>query len=642
MKKNIKFLFLSVLVGIFTFAFFSCIEHEHSGGAATCIARAVCTECGEEYGDIGDHSFENEICIWCEKHMFSSGLEYTLNSDGLSYSVTSIGTCTDSEVLIRSEYEGLPVTRVGESCFASCQTVRSVVIPEGVTYVGINAFDSCQELLSITLPSTLAEFHQSAFYRCLRLIEVVNNSELDIRKGSGEHGGVAEYAKYVHSGRSEIKELDGYLFLSVDGINYLLDYVGDSTELVLPQSYFGEKYEIEFAFYLDYGLTKVTVTEGVSKIGRAAFFYCTGLTEVIIPEGVTEISAEAFYGCESLTELVIPEGVKRIGELAFSKCTGLIKLILPSNLDYFGDEALSYNEALEYNEYKNALYLGNEENPYVVLVKATDENILSCEVHENTEFITSSAFLNCNSLSSVTVPEGVKGIGGYAFYGCESLEDIVIPDTVELIGAEAFCGCKALKSMVMGSAVRYIGAYAFSGCDSLSGTESGGAVYIGSRDNPYYALLRAKNTSVSEVEVHPDTKIICSQAFRQCAELTQINIPEGVVHIGKSAFIDCASLYSIVLPDSIDALEGGLFIRCSSLTSVILGDNVKRIGEFAFMDCDSLSTLVFGTSVEDVTGIAYGGQIAVDVYYKGTEDQWYSIKGVGVFRYSEVHFNYVP
>lgn len=39
--------------------------HSHTGGAATCLQRAVCEICGEEYGQLGGHQFVNGVCAVC-------------------------------------------------------------------------------------------------------------------------------------------------------------------------------------------------------------------------------------------------------------------------------------------------------------------------------------------------------------------------------------------------------------------------------------------------------------------------------------------------------------------------------------------------------------------------------------------------
>ncbi|MBQ9730460.1 MAG: hypothetical protein IJV80_06605 [Clostridia bacterium] len=44
----------------------------------------------------------------------SEGLTYALNADGVSYSVTGVGTCTDAMVVIPSTYSELPVTAIAK------------------------------------------------------------------------------------------------------------------------------------------------------------------------------------------------------------------------------------------------------------------------------------------------------------------------------------------------------------------------------------------------------------------------------------------------------------------------------------------------------------------------------------------------
>ena len=43
-----------------------CADSSHAGGTATCTAKAVCALCGNEYGDLLPHNFENGKCIVCD------------------------------------------------------------------------------------------------------------------------------------------------------------------------------------------------------------------------------------------------------------------------------------------------------------------------------------------------------------------------------------------------------------------------------------------------------------------------------------------------------------------------------------------------------------------------------------------------
>ena len=163
-----------------------------------------------------------------------------------------------------------------------------------------------------------------------------------------------------------------------------------------------------------------------------------GFKNVIIPNGVTSIGDDAFYLCTSLESVTIPDSVTSIGGSAFSGCTSLTSVTIPDSVTEIGGGAFYNSTSLEYNEYDNAYYLGNDKNPYVILIKAKSRNITSCTINENTRFILMSAFYDCTSLTSVTIGDSVTYIGYSAFRGCSSLTSVYIPSSVTEIGESAF------------------------------------------------------------------------------------------------------------------------------------------------------------------------------------------------------------
>ena len=87
----------------------------------------------------------------------------------------------------------------------------------------------------------------------------------------------------------------------------------------------------------------------------------------------------------------------------------------------------------------------------------------------------SDAFIGCQNLTKVTLPEGLAEIGYYTFGRCAKLESLVIPDGVSYIGSYAFEDCKNLKELVIPASVTNIVDTAFNGCQKLVCTVSNGS-----------------------------------------------------------------------------------------------------------------------------------------------------------------------
>ena len=285
------------------------------------------------------------------------------------------------------------------------------------------------------------------------------------------------------------------------------------------------------------------------------------------------------------------------------------------------------------------------------------------ELPYTVEVIGDSAFYGCERLHTVTIGDapltgdgftslgnGLNRIGTAAFSGCKSLTNINLPATLVEIGISAFSNCTQLLLINIPENVTEIGDYAFNNTAFYNDPTHWvrGALYINK-----HLIRLAENYSEGEYTIHSDTRIVSSEAFKDCLGLTRIIIPASVTGFNYNAFAGCANLYSviyqgdmrswfaidfnneaanpmwiaqqlniqgahddIVIPEHVTKIPAGTF-RGSSITSVTLHEGITSIGAYAFYGCSQLAEIVIPDTV------VYIGEHAFEnsKYYE-TEQNW--------------------
>ena len=186
--------------------------------------------------------------------------------DGAFYRCTSM---TDVTI-------GGGITAINASVFSGCKSLSCVVIPSAVTSIGDYAFSDSTGLVSVTLGSGVASISDTAFANCPKLVEVINLSTLEIAAGATDNGNVAYNAKMVHAGESIIDNRDGFLFVTLDGVHYLLGYKGDPSHLVLPEYYDGESYVIYNHAFSSVMMYTMVLPKSVTVIEESAIYSSLG------------------------------------------------------------------------------------------------------------------------------------------------------------------------------------------------------------------------------------------------------------------------------------------------------------------------------------------------------------------------------
>ncbi len=113
----------------------------------------------------------NELNDALYKNFPSEGLAYerTYSYDD-NYAVCSnIGTCTDTQIVISSEYQDLPVREIGISAFdrdyyPQVDKITSIVVPNTVQRIEHYAFYNCVGLKSVFIPKSVTYIGSYAFY----------------------------------------------------------------------------------------------------------------------------------------------------------------------------------------------------------------------------------------------------------------------------------------------------------------------------------------------------------------------------------------------------------------------------------------------------------------------------------------------
>lgn len=375
----------------------------------------------------------------------------------------------------------------------------------------------------------------------------------------------------------KIQTDDNYNYVVQNDKVYLMNYKGNSVDVVIPNAIDGkEVVSIGNVFTGDKDIKSIVLPKGVISIGKYQFSGCSSLTSIDISSSVTSIGEYAFSGCSSLqykeydngfylgnkenpyfalieaknkdiASCTINGNTKVIGGSAFEDCRSMTSIKIPSSVTSIGDSAFDGCNSLKYNKYNNGLYLGNKENPYLVLIKAINTDITSCEINANTKVIYSSnssvAFIGCSSLTSIEIPSSVTGMCSYAFYNCSSLT--------------IYCQAES-KPSGWSSNWNNSNRPVVWNCKN-NDIASDGNIYYVAGNGIRYALKDGKATVVEQSESISGAKVIPNQ-------VTYKGNTYSVTSIGSSAFSDCSSLTSIEIPSNVTRIGGWAFAYCSSLT----------------------------------------------------------------------------
>ena len=536
------------------------------------------------------------------------------------------------------------ITEIKKFTFNNCAKLREAFIPVGVTAIGDSAFAGCVAMTSITIPSTVATIGIFAFEGCYRLVEVINLSALEIKKTSDAHGRLGYYARDIYKKVPEVSKLtnDNGFVIYIDNFRNertVIGYFGEKKVITVPD---GVTHVVSEAFKGEYGVTEITIGNGVKSIGSYAF--PESLEKVAIGSGVSVLGDYTFADCVNLTDVTLTDGLIEIYGSAFFNC-GFESIAIPGSVEkiaidaFYGCKSLKTIEVDENNRNYCSIY-GNlcSKDGKTLVLYAQGKTEKTPIIPSGITIIGESAFSACDNITELTIPDDVTDIETDTFVYCRNLKSVTFGKNVKRIDYNAFSRCESLTRVTLNDKIERISPRVFSECEKLEYNRYDNALYLGSADNPYHALMKAENAGIESCEINENTVVIAGEAFSDCKRLTNVAIPGAVVTIDVNAFSGCTGLERIAVPDSIVTMGDGAFKYCDGLKRVditdlaawcniifeniynttdsnplffahdlyvnggkltyfVVPDNVTRISDYAFAGCDSITSL----NLNDVT-----------------------------------------
>ncbi len=404
---------------------------------------------------------------------------------------------------------GNSVTAVGARAFSQCAALTSVTLPDSVTSIGNSAFYNCSALASVTIPDSVMSIGERAFSGCTALTDVyylgtkaqwytismgANNEALlnaalhtaYMVSYNANGGEGAPEAQVKNSGEditlsTVIPTRENHKFLGWRALTHA------GVTVYQPGDVYTEDADIYLTamWRVVFGTCGENLTFTLDEAGTLAisgtgdmYDYKTEpapwresgeyITSITVGDGVTSIGAAAFGSLENLKDLSLPSSLKKIGDYAIGACTSLTSVTIPENVSEIGIWAFTGLWSLK-----------------------------EISIPGSVAKISDYAFAGCNALRKLTLNSGTTAIGKYAFTGCTSLTELALPGGLETVDESAFKDCEVITKLTVPASVTSIADGAFSGCTALTDV-----YYLGAKAQWDAISIGADNEPLLNAVIH--------------------------------------------------------------------------------------------------------------------------------------------
>ena len=384
------------------------------------------------------------------------------------------------------------VERLGYRVCSGCTALREVRLSSSLRVISDEAFDGCSSLQKVNFPSTLKEIRSDAFSGTALTEFTAPDSLTDIWGYAFKDCAALKSVEL-----NNVRNLGSGAFMNCtalesvslsDNMEKLNDHIFDGcaslARIDMPDKPIAVSFTVlgGTAYYNNPSNWEngVLYADGYLIAVNTDF---AALTEYAVKEGTKVIADNAFSGAGysgKVKKITLPDGLYRIGQGAFAKLSNLTEINVPESvrsIGYGAFAATGYDVAANYTD--GGLYIGN----WLVAVENTA--ITSFTVKDGTVGVadgkdTSLFPSRAQKATQLSLPSSLKYIGTRSFARLR-ITELQLPAGLQTLGEGAFASCSWLKTVNLGDCAELesIGAQAFTNAAITEITIPAGVVSVG-------------------------------------------------------------------------------------------------------------------------------------------------------------------
>ena len=384
------------------------------------------------------------------------------------------------------------VERLGYRVCSGCTALREVRLSSSLRVISDEAFDGCSSLQKVNFPATLKEIRSDAFSGTALTEFTAPDSLTDIWGNAFKDCTALKSVEL-----NNVRNLGSGAFMNCtalesvslsDNMEKLNDHIFDGcaslARIDMPDKPIAVSFTVlgGTAYYNNPSNweNEVLYADGYLIAVKADF---AALTEYAVKEGTKVIADNAFSGAGysgKVKKITLPDGLYRIGQGAFAKLSNLTEINVPESvrsIGYGAFAATGYDVAAHYTD--GGLYVGNwlvaVENAVRTSFTVKDGTVGVAD-GKDTSLFPSKA----QKATQLSLPSSLKYIGTRSFARLR-ITELQLPAGLQTLGEGAFASCSWLKTVNLGDCAELesIGAQAFTNAAITEITIPAGVVSVG-------------------------------------------------------------------------------------------------------------------------------------------------------------------